>query len=255
MSSSRYVFNRNSEEEGDMKYKEWNLGLLAGFLLLCSLRESSAIEIVSPVEGARVEVGSTLLIQVRPLPGEKWLVVEEIFGGSLPFNPTTGVFERIDHISKDVKTGPDTITIGATDQQGNEVVLTRRIEFILPPTTTVQSINASQLGNKGKKRLFLSLELTPQKKVFSDRKDRIEVRGVYSDGVERDITMDSKTIYTSMDEKIVKVVLNQDWMWVTPVGPGKTEIVVSNGPHQDRLQVVVDEVVCRDEGDGYRCPF
>ena len=241
-----------------MKTKKWGWAI-GGLIFFVFVLPTWAMVFEKPIEGQTIVIGESFDIWVRPEPKDVCTGILS-FVGDRPFNSETGRFEWKE-------------TLGATSGDGRVNSLgTRRftvvgepartcktarvtLNVVLPPTTTVQSINANQLGNKGKKRLLLSLKLTPQKKVFSDRKDRIEVSGVYSDGVERDITMDSKTTYTSMDEKIAKVGVNQNWMWVTPVGPGKTEIVVSNGPHQDRLQVVVDEVVCRDEGDGYRCPF
>jgi hypothetical protein len=121
------------------------------------------------------------------------------------------------------------------------------ITVVLPPTTTVQKINAHAQGlNKDDKLIYTERTLTGQKNLFRQMDGEIEVEGIYSDGVERNIATDPKMVYKSLDEKIATVALQGDKVVVTPKGVGKTDIVVEYGSYQDRLRVVVKEYICQE---------
>jgi hypothetical protein len=68
--------------------------------------------------------------------------------------------------------------------------------------------------------------------------DQIYLKGVYSDGVVRDVwSASSGTTYTSSDEKVVTV--NPDGL-VTARGPGKARITALNGGKKLFLDAFVE---------------
>jgi len=114
------------------------------------------MEIVSPTEGTRIEVGSPFFFQLRPDPGEEWI---EVSAGLevVPFNPLTGMFEVKGTIPKDAKLGSRTTTFTAVARDGREIDLSRTVTVVLPSTITVEAIGA---GFNSAKKPFYSLPVS-----------------------------------------------------------------------------------------------
>jgi len=97
------------------------------------------------------------------------------------------------------------------------------IKVILPPNITLQQLQ-SFTGN----RLFFSR---------LNENHQIYLKGIFSDGVKRDVwSASTGTTYNSSDEKVVTV--NSDGL-VTAKGPGKASITAVNGDKELFLYAIV----------------
>jgi hypothetical protein len=121
------------------------------------------------------------------------------------------------------------------------------ITVVLPPTTTVQSIDTVVNGSKS---TVLSIYRNSQGERIKDSTGDLSTSGMYSDGVERYIAADPGNIYTSSDESVAVVKAgkyNDNQGVVTPVGRGEAKITVQNGSHRDSVTVTVIEKLCPGE--------
>jgi hypothetical protein len=223
--------------EGEvMNMKTW---IISSLMVMGFVAPVWGVVIEKPVDGQTVVIGVEFDVWIRPESSCKGVV--DFDGNAMPFNSKTGRYEWKETLPPSWSLGKQLIRMDNMPGRGcRDAAVT--INVVLPSTTTVQKIDAHEEGEDGKK-MFLRRTLTAQKELFRKVGARIEVEGFYSDGVKRSIAADPKTTYQSLDEKIATVEVKDGKVVVTPVGRGETEIVVSNGPHQDRLKVYVDEVI------------
>lgn len=211
-----------------------NLFLLRHAVLGCLLflaQPASALIITAPQENQVVDAGSSIDVIVRPDAGEQWAkVLLAVF--PMSYNTVAGEYKETIEIPKDAL-GNVAITVLAVDQTGREVELQRNIIAKLPPNVVLQSISVN-------KKFMLLYKLpagSAQEDIQRIESRQLSVSGVYSDGVERELTAGaSGTIYKSSNEKVVTVSLDGK---VTAQGFGNTTITVKN----DKLSAKVDIVV------------
>ncbi len=213
--------------------------------------EVFAIEIVAPIEGARLPLGSSYLIQIKPSPGEDWRGVADVMN-VYQFNAKTGMFELDNQIPLDSHIGLITIDAWATDQNGKSVKLTRKVEYVLPSTTVVTGISASFNGEKID---FAQIARKPNGDLVGlggISEGEISIGATYSDGVARDMASNPDVTYKSLDEKVAIVIPPGQWKdskgnvvksyaLVRATGPGKADIVVQYGEFTDRVTLKVRE--------------
>ena len=237
---------RSNHEGSVMKIKIWGL-VIGGVIFFGLVLPSWALVFEKPIEGQIVVVGEPFDLLVRLEEGE---VCEKIHGfeEELPsFNSKTKRYEWKETLPSNEPLGRRLfIALGEPVETCDDAHIT--LNVVLPPSTTVQSIDAHVIGNKGDKRFRVTRLLTSQKTFLDKFEDKIKVEGRYSDGVERDITNDPKTMYRSLDEKIATVTVKEKEVIVTPVGPGETEIVIEHGSYHDRVRVITTEIVCPEKG-------
>lgn len=227
-----------------------SLQLITGFwLVIGGVSVADALIIESPTEGQTIAVGEEIPWKIRPAPGE---VCESVAQGA-PFNKETGRYEWTQMIPPQSTEGDGLgqrrlIITGEEVKGGENVCLdaTVTINIILPPTTVLQRIDAKV---KDEKDTFMFLYRDINGKVLRNV-SMIDVRGFYSDGVKRDIALDSKTTYVSSDEKVIrrKEVGQEDKAsYLEALGHGKAIITVRNGALEDTVSVEVEEEVCPPE--------
>ena len=129
----------------------------------------------------------------------------------------------------------------------NDLCLTTRVTLtvVLPSTTTLQKITA-HFGSQ-EKRYLLSVYRNSKGEVIEKGDSDISVIGLYSDGVERQLTTDVLT-FMSVDEKVVVVgpKFDKRYALATAVSVGETEIIVKQGALSDHLTVKVINQNCPD---------
>ena len=189
------------------------------------------LEIISPQEGETVFAGSELKVIARPDPGEQW---ENIAFGFFPmtYNPLTNEYSYTFRLREDILGSFDRIVVIGVDKSGNETKLRRTVVIKLPPNVVLKSLQVDDY-----KTLF---KLPPGRS--PEEMQRIEARqlhvdGMYSDGVERDLTSSTAgTTYTSKNETVVSV--NSEGR-MTAQGIGTAKITVTNGSLSADVEVVV----------------
>ena len=204
------------------------IGCITAMLLLHSLPVWS-LTIVAPSEGQIVYAGSRLDVIVKPDLGEKW---EEVILHIFPmyYDILKGEYREEIEIPEE-KTGVITFTVMAYDKLGKKIKLSRKLLVKLPPNVVLQSIIVDDYKTLFKLPLGSPLDM---QRIESRQ---LHVDGMYSDGVERDLTLSSSgTTYTSSNEQIVTV--SPDGK-MTAQGIGTAKITVRNGQHSAVVDVVV----------------
>lgn len=225
--------------------KRTGLIVLGVLVMAAIVSDTYALIIESPTEGQTIVVGEDIEWKVRPAPNE---VCKSVAEGT-SFNSKTGRYEWTERITPDEELGQQRfIIMGEPLHEGGSCLdATVNVTVVLPPTTVVESISAHDKGDPYDKFIPLRIVLDPQKEPIFKSNSGIEVDGIYSDGVKRDISSDPKTVYQSLDEKIATVTVKEGKAVVAAVGPGKTEILVSHGPNQDRIEIKVREFICQPD--------
>jgi hypothetical protein len=203
-------------------FRRMFLGALLGALFLPP--PSSAVEIVSPKDGAQIPLGSEVILQVQPSPDDD--IVRVYLSGSeesMKYNDTTGYFEQRLKLRGDAF---GSIPLEVLSINSKNVVSTAavNVNVQLPPVLPLISlrIHAEQ------RRLVLE---------GIGEKQNLQVIGEFPDGTVRIISaLVFGTKYASKDDKIATVDPNG---WVTAVGIGETNIVVRNGETETQARVVV----------------
>ena len=197
------------------------LGALAWAFLPAS---AGAIEIVSPKDGAIVPIGSEIVIQVQPSPGDD---IDRAYMAQsdepLKHNSQTGFFEQKIKLRGD-SLGPIAIEVWSKNSKGIKSTARVTIHVNLPPVLPLISlrIHAEQ------RRMVLE-EI--------GEKRELQVIGEFPDGTVRFVSRSALgTTYQSRNEEVVKVDANGA---VTAVGVGETTIVVRNGDKETQSRVVV----------------
>ena len=203
------------------------------FILTLLYQSSFALNIVSPKEGQIFYAGSHLDVVVKPDVGEKWTkVILGIF--PMTYNTSSNEYRDTIEIPPD-ELGTISISVLAADQNGKEIELQRNITSKLPPNVVLKSI----LLNKD----FMLLYMPPAGSSPTDYQQfflskQISVGGLYSDGVERDLTSSSNgTTYASSDQNVVTVDKEGK---VTAQGIGTAKIIVRNGKYSAEVDVDVE---------------
>lgn len=185
---------------------------------------AGAVEIVSPKDGAVVPIGSEIVIQVQPSPGDD---IDRAYLAQsdehMKHNSQTGFFEQKIKLRGD-SLGPIAIEVWSKNSKG--IVSTARVtvNVNLPPVLPLVSlrIHAEQ------RRMVLD--------GIGEKQD-LQVIGEFPDGTVRFISRSVfGTTYQSRNEEVVQVDANGV---VTAVGVGETTIVVRNGEKEVQSKVVV----------------
>lgn len=185
---------------------------------------AGAVEIVSPKDGAVVPIGSEIVIQVQPSPGDD---IDRAYLAQsdehMKHNSQTGFFEQKIKLQGD-SLGPIAIEVWSKNSKG--IVSTARVtvNVNLPPVLPLVSlrIHAEQ------RRMVLD--------GIGEKQD-LQVIGEFPDGTVRFISRSVfGTTYQSRNEEVVQVDANGV---VTAVGVGETTIVVRNGEKEVQSKVVV----------------
>jgi len=200
------------------------------FILLFN-QSALALTITSPKENQIVNAGDHIDVIVKPDAGEKWdKVLLAIFPMSYSF--LSGEYKETIEIPQDAL-GVITITVLAVDNTGREVELHRNVLSKLPPNVALQSI----LVNKDYMLLYKLPAGSPAEVMQRIESRQLTVKGIYSDGVKRNITVSaSGTTYASSNEQIVTVSPEGK---VTAQGLGKAKITVRNGKYNAQVDVDV----------------
>lgn len=196
--------------------------------LVFNFSEVWAFSITSPADGAIVEAGSTITVQLDPSGvGE---IVGVLFTGSRDMDSkfdVTPPYEWSIQIPRS-QLGPLTLAaaarvLGQTTGQAPQASVTVIVR--LPSNITLQSIQVDPTP----KFLLLEPEIERQK--------ILAITGVFSDGVKRNIASSTLgTTYKSSDERIVTVDIEGV---LRAVGVGKAIISVKNGDKTAQIKVQV----------------
>jgi hypothetical protein len=203
-------------------FRRMFLGALLGALFLPP--PSSAVEIVSPKDGAEIPLGSEVILQVQPSPDDD--IVRVYLSGSeesMKYNDTTGYFEQRLKLRGDAF---GSIPLEVLSINSKNVVSTAavNVNVQLPPVLPLISlrIHAEQ------RRMILE---------GIGEQQNLQVIGEFPDGTVRVISAKLYgTTYVSRDTGIVIVDPNGI---VTAVNLGETVVVVRNGESETQARVVV----------------
>lgn len=212
-----------------MKLSLKALSILIYVLVLS--RPAWALRVITPQMGEKIPAGSDLTVIVKPDPGEEWEAVALGFD-AMDFNAATQEYRRTIKIPSDLLGLSDFPIIGR-DKAGNEIEITVNVIVILPSTVKLKNLKADP------KEMFLR-KLPPgsdPNQVRFAETERIAVMGIFSDGIEREVSSSSLgATYQTSDPKIATV--DTEGL-VTAVAPGKAVITVKNGDKQLQVQVNV----------------
>ena len=197
------------------------LGALAWAFLPAS---AGAIEIVFPKDGDIIPIGSEIVIQVQPSPGDD---IDRAYMAQsdepLKHNSQTGFFEQKIKLRGD-SLGPIAIEVWSKNSKGVTSTARVTVHVNLPPVLPLISlrIHAEQ------RRMVLE-EI--------GEKRELQVIGEFPDGTVRFVSRSALgTTYQSRNEEVAKVDANGA---VTAVGVGETTIVVRNGGKETQSRVEV----------------
>jgi hypothetical protein len=191
---------------------------------LCLFQPVGAVEIVAPKDGAVVPIGSELVIQVQPSPGDD---IDRVYLAHseehMKHNPQTGYFEQRIKLRGD-SLGPIEIEVWSKNSKGVISTAQITVHINLPPALPLISLRIHAEQRK------LVLE------AIGEKRD-LQVIGEFPDGTVRFISKATfGTTYQSRNEKIVEVDPNGV---VTAVGIGETIVVVRNGDKEAQALVIV----------------
>lgn len=185
-----------------------------------------------PIEGQQVDAGSWITVVVKPAPGEQW---ENFIVGFKPFeyDSVNKEYKLSIQVPNDVLGYRDDLRVYGLDKSGNEVELKRGVFVKLPPNVVLKSI----LPNKDYMLLYKLPAGSDPGDVKRIESRQLTVKGVYSDGVKRNITASAHgTTYTSSNENIVTVSPEGK---VTAQGLGEAKIIVKNGTYSAKVEIDV----------------
>ena len=185
---------------------------------------ATAVEIVSPQEGTVVPIGSEIVIQVQPSPGDD--IVRVYLSHSeeaMKHNDKTGFFEQRIKLRGETL-GPVPIEVRSINSKAVISTAQVLVHVSLPPVLPLVSLRIHA------EQRTLVLE------VIGEKKD-LQVIGEFPDGTVRIISRAVfGTTYQSRNDQVISVDPNGV---VTAVGVGETTIVVRNGDKETHARVVV----------------
>lgn len=206
---------------------------IIAFIMMVNLfpLEVFALTIISPKEGQIVYQGDKLTVIVKPDRGEDWKeVLIEIV--PMSYNLLTKEYKADIEIPRDDKTGIISFLVAGYDISGKELLLKRSLFVKLPPNVVLKSI----LVDTYKTLYKLPPDSSPADMQRIESR-QLRVEGLYSDGVERDLTASTTgTTYTTSNDKIVTVDSEGK---MTAKGIGTAKITVKNGKYSAEVTVVV----------------
>lgn len=185
---------------------------------------AGAVEIVSPKDGEVVPIGSELVVQVQPSPGDD---IDRVYLAHseehMKHNDKTGFFEQRITLRGDTL-GPVPIEVRSKNSKGVISTAAVTIHVDLPPVLPLISLRIHAEQRK------LVLE------GIGEKQD-LQVIGEFPDGTVRIISRAVfGTTYQSRNEQIATIDANGV---VTAVRVGETTIVVRNGDKETQAKVVV----------------
>lgn len=210
--------------------------LLRNLLITCIAfvsfcQTALALQIVSPTEGEVFYAGSEINLIVKPDIGEEWEYVNYSMS-ILSYNTSSNEYRTKLRIPADF-VGYEKLSVIGLDKFGKETEVIRNILVKLPPNVVLRSI----LINKDFMLLYKLPAGSPPENMQRIESRRLTVKGIYSDGVKRDITVSaSGTTYSSSNDRIVRVSPDGE---VTAQALGEAKITVKNGNYSAQVDVVV----------------
>jgi hypothetical protein len=183
-----------------------------------------AVEIVSPKDGTNVPIGSEVVIQVQPSPGDD--IIRVYLAGSeeaMKYNEQTGYFEQRMKLRAEAMNAIS-VEVVSINSKGVHSTARVNVNVTLPPVLPLVSLRIHA------EQRTLVLEGIGEKR-------GLQVIGEFPDGTVRIISaLVYGTTYMSNNPQVVTVDANG---WVTAVGLGETTIVVRNGAQEAQAHVVV----------------
>ena len=205
-------------------YKTICLGVAAISAIAFLSVPAGAVEIVSPKDGEVVSIGSELVLQVQPSPGDD---IDRVYLAHseehMKYNDKTGFFEQRIKLQGNTL-GPVPIEVRSKNSKGVISTAVVTVHVNLPPVLPLISLRIH----------------AEQRKLVLDAvggKQELQVIGEFPDGTVRVISRAVfGTTYQSRNEQVASVDANGV---VTAVGVGETIIVVRNGEKETQTKVVV----------------
>ncbi len=198
-------------------------------LLIMTSSSAGALELVSPAQYTAVHPGDTIMIVVKPSPGELiGRVFFDYFHGEVISPPyeyryTVGPNQLGDITVTMSAMKADSLGPFATDNDAFSSDVDLHLRSTLPSTVKIQRIWAEYTSDK------IRFYLDKDKKTgnYLPDAERLRVYAMYSDGVERDVSSASaSTTYKSSDETVLT--LSADGL-MTALKPGQVQITITNG--------------------------
>jgi hypothetical protein len=185
---------------------------------------AGAVEIVSPKDGAAVPIGSEIVIQVQPSPGDD---IDRAYLAQsdehMKHNSQTGFFEQKIKLRGD-SLGPIAIEVWSKNSKGVKSTARVTIHVNLPPVLPLISLRI----HADQRRMVLD--------GIGEKQD-LHVIGEFQDGTVRFISRSVfGTTYQSRNEEVARV--DADGV-VTAVGIGEAIIIVRNGDKETQSKVTV----------------
>ncbi len=185
--------------------------ILILILLIANTKSGWALQI-DPVENARLQAGTTVHIVVKPDTNENWKAI--FFGvDRLQYDMSQKAYVGEMTLPQDEELGFVELSIIAVDYAGKETEFIRSVEILPPSGVTLKGLRIRD----DQKTLFIR----------AGRKEKIDLYGQYSDGIERYLSGASSAItFTSSDEKVATVA--NDGL-VTAISVGQSKVTISIG--------------------------
>jgi hypothetical protein len=202
--------------------------LISLVLLIMPLDSASALELVSPAQYTEVHPGDTILIVVKPSPGELiGRVFFDYFHGEVISPPyeyrfTVGSNQLGDITVTMSAMKADSLGPFATDDDAFSSDVDLHLKSTLSSTIKIQSLRASYASDK----IRFYLEKDKATGDYIPDTGQLRVYAMYSDGVERNVSSSAGTIYTSSDKTVLSISVDG---LMTALKPGQVQITVKNG--------------------------
>jgi hypothetical protein len=209
----------------------WILRLIVLVVLIKGIwfhpREAWAFRISSPANGAVIEAGSNVSVQVDTegttrLVGVLFATSGEQLGGEFDAKPP---FEWEVQIPMDYLGSLTFTAMGRIFGQGTDPVPQAEVtvRVVLPPSIILQGLQV----HEDQETLFMRV----------GAKEKIYLYGQFSDGVKRNISSSATgTMYQTSDARIATV--DTEGL-VTAIAPGKAVIITKNGNRQIQIGVQI----------------
>jgi hypothetical protein len=207
----------------------WFFKVMVTLFLLLTTTTLWALELVSPPQYTEVHPGDIITIVVKPSPGEQISTVYfDTYSGQVDAPPyeyryTVGPNELGDVIVSMVAAKPASQGPFATNHDAVSSLLDLHLKSALLSTVKVQSLRAEFTSDKI--RFYLDKDKVTGN--YIPDAERLRVYGMYSDGIERDVSLATTgTTYTSSDASVLTVSIDG---LMAALKPGKVQITITSG--------------------------
>jgi hypothetical protein len=200
----------------------------------CSASPVTGLTITEPKPGSQFHAGDKVIVKAVTAPNERPIAVF-LFSTQMHFSTLniSPPYELVFTIPK-AFTGEDTIVASAKFSDGSIVESKMKIFVTLPVNVILKGVDV----DPNPVYLYKMPINSDSNDVRIFETKSLGVGGMYSDGVERNITSSQRgTTYTSSNEKVVTVSLNGK---VTAQSIGMAKIIVRNGKFSADVEVIVD---------------